>query len=217
MEETINPYWDVVRNIPGNPLDMKYCKTWSPDWSGHGRSRGELCRTYSWAIPDPESLAFLAQWVNEPVVEMGAGTGYWAWQLSQMGFDIVAYDQDPPHVSGKNHWHSPRNGAEGDLTNETRSTFFPVQEGTPESLKSHAERILFLCWPPYDDTMAFHCLENYAGNRIVYIGEGSGGCTADDAFHERLEQEWQEVASHRPVQWFGIHDYITVYLRKSDT
>ena len=215
--ETINPYWDIVQTIPSNPIDMEYGNAWSPNWIRHGVSRDELCRTYSWAIPSPFALSFVAKWVKLPVVEMGAGTGYWAWQLSQMGIDIIAYDQAPPDKTGTNHWHSPRNGSHGDLTGETRPTYFPVQEGTPESLKAHSERVLFLCWPPYDDTMAFECLENYQGNRLVYIGEGSGGCTADDAFHERLDREWEEVANHRPIQWFGIHDYITVYLRKSDT
>jgi hypothetical protein len=59
-------------------------------------------------------------------------------------------------------------------------------------------------------------LDHYIGNRIIHIGEHFG-CTADDEFFERLESGWDEVASHRPIQWFGMHDYITVYERKAIT
>lgn len=42
-----------------------------------------------------------------------------------------------------------------------------------------------------------------------------GGCTADDEFHDALEQEWEEVASHRLIQWEYIHDWVYVYERDS--
>ncbi len=61
--------------------------------------------------------------------------------------------------------------------------------------------------------MAFECLQAYQGKRLVYIGEQSGGCNATDEFFDRLEQEWEEVASHRIIQWSGLHDYIVVYER----
>lgn len=143
---------------------------------------------------------------------MGSGTGYWAWQLSQLGVDVLAYDAYPPALSTENYHHCPRN-ENRELTGEHGNSYFPVQTGTPEILAQHADRTLFLCWPPYDEPMAAECLQHYAGNRLVYIGEGDGGCTGDDAFHEMLEQEWEEVASHRLIQWEGIHDWATVYDR----
>lgn len=42
-------------------------------------------------------LLFLASLrLGYPVVEMGAGTGYWAALLQQRGVDVVALDRHPP-------------------------------------------------------------------------------------------------------------------------
>ena len=41
-----------------------------------------------------------------------------------------------------------------------------------------------------------------------------GGCTGDEDFHTLLDEEWTEIACHRPIQWWGIHDDITVFERK---
>ena len=48
--------------------------------------------------------------------------------------------------------------------------------------------------------MAARCLEHYTGQRLIYIGEGDGGCTADDQFHQMLEEHWEEVENHRGIQ-----------------
>jgi hypothetical protein len=50
----------------------------------------ELHRKYAWAIPDARALRIIKHFA--PVVEMGAGTGYWCSLLRESGVDIVAYD-----------------------------------------------------------------------------------------------------------------------------
>lgn len=55
----------------------------------------------------------------------------------------------------------------------------------------------------------------YEDGSSCYIGEGPGGCCGDDRLFELLDQQWAKVAEHRPVQWFGIHDYVTVYDRRA--
>ena len=222
VSRTDNPYWDSVRAIPGNNFDWKYDRVWSPDWTSTYesstfkplRDRHSLCGEYAWAIPDPDSLDFVAEWLNPQAIEIGAGVGYWAWQLSQLGVDIVAYDAQPPQLVGQNHWHSPRGGEMNELSGETRPVFFDVREGNHLIAAHHPDRTLFLCWPPYSNDMANKTLKAYKGKRFVYIGESAGGCTGDDWFFKRLERSWKEVAEHRPIQWWGVHDVITVYERE---
>ncbi len=61
--------------------------------------------------------------------------------------------------------------------------------------------------------MAHEALRQFPGDRLIYIGETEGDCCAGDAFFGRLARGWQVVTEHRPVQWWGIHDWITVYQR----
>ncbi|MDT5258964.1 MAG: hypothetical protein QOD10_4044 [Mycobacterium sp.] len=39
------------------------------------------------------------------------------------------------------------------------------------------------------------------------------GHTGDDELRRMLETDWTEVDSRRPVQWWGVHDRVTVYER----
>lgn len=214
---TDNPYWEIVKSLPGE--DWDFLGGWQPknfwvDQNGNAKmQREQLVRDYAWAIPDPMTLQFIVEHAQGHIIELGAGTGYWAYQLSQFHIDVVAFDVHPPHASGKNYYHCPRDSQAGELTGEVGKSYFDVQTGTPEILTQHADRTLFLCWPPYESSMATECLKHYQGNRLIYIGEGDGGCTADDEFHQMLENEWEEVASHRPIQWEGIHDWVYVHER----
>lgn len=212
--EINNPYWDIVKAIPGNDIDLKYDHVWRPDWTqNREHSRNELCGKYSWAIPDPDSLAFVAKHLAPKAIEIGAGTGYWASLLAQMGVDMLCYDLNPPQHSGENHYHSPHAGDYGRLLNVTREVFFDVQSGNHEMAASHPQRTLFLCWPPYSESMASNALKAYQGTKLVFIGECEGGCTGDDEFFALLAEQWHLIDNHTPVQWWGIHDEIEVYER----
>ena len=45
-------------------------------------------------FPDPSALEVLCS--LGPLIEIGAGTGYWAYRLRQLNTDILAFDQRPP-------------------------------------------------------------------------------------------------------------------------
>jgi hypothetical protein len=174
--------------------------------------RKDLCAKYCWAIPDPDTIDFLVQWAGQSVVEIGAGTGYFAWQLAQRGIPVHAYDIAPPHLCTNNDYHSPHN-EQHEFTGQTREVYHSVAVGSPEVLERHAESTLLLCWPPMGD-MATRCLQYYPGNRLLYIGEWDGGCTADEDFFALLAKEWREAASRDPVQWDGIHDVVYAFERE---
>lgn len=202
---TINPYWLVVRDLPGDEFFMGLYGVWSPE-AHHSQPellrRNDLVRDYCWTITDPATLAFVAEHAGPAVVDIGAGTGYWAYQLVQLGVDVVAYDLAPPASSG-NKWHS------------TGEQWFPVKVGGPKAARRHPDRTLLLSWPPYDEPMGADTLRAYRGSRVVYIGEGEGGCTGDDKFHDLLTDGWTQVAEHEPVQWSGLHDRVFVYDRNT--
>lgn len=178
---------------------------WQQDWIHRQSSpakyseRDRLTRHYAWAVPTDEAIAAIA--ALSPIIEIGAGTGYWAMLLAQAGADIVAYDFAPPG---------------GPFTNPYRHqhTWFDIQRGSWEVLEQYPDRALFLCWPPYDDSMAADCLDAYRGNNFAYIGESCGGCNGTDEFFELLHEQWQCEQKIFIPQWDGIHDYLSIYRRK---
>jgi len=193
-----NPFWEEVQHLfhGKDHFELAYEQM---------KERENFCRRFAWAIPDPESLVFVAKYLGPYAVEMGAGNGYWAWLLRQLGTHVEAYDKYPPDNPEEH---------KNDYFLFMERTWHPVREAGPEILRFHAHHSLFLCWPPFRDSMAFDCLQAYRGERLVYIGEEEEGCTANNKFFSLLYREWEEVANHAIAQWYGVHDCIQVFDRK---
>jgi hypothetical protein len=157
-------------------------------------------RRYAFGVPNRAALEAIARYA--PIVELGAGTGYWAYLLRNRGVDIVAYDLAPPGLVPNAYKFEPR-------------TWTAVRRGGIEVLKDQAaDRALFLCWPGYRDTFADEALAAFTGDVLIYVGEGPGGHTADDAFFDRLRRDWRPVEQVAIPQWSGAHDCLSIYDRR---
>lgn len=208
-----NPLWGIVRLLPGeqdflgrgfevNGYWIDYARDTMNRAHAAGLSREALCGRYTWSIPSPGDIAWLAKALDgRAVVEIGAGSGYWAWQLTQAGVPVAAYDPHPPGPQNKFNQHR---------------LYHPVMPGDHENAAQHPDRALMLCWPSYGAAFAKQALHHYRGDTVVYIGEGEGGCCADDRFHRILARDFDEAGcSPFHVNWYGIHCCLTVWRRKS--
>lgn len=165
-----------------------------PACNDYCQARSTLASKYAWAVPTDEALEVLAG--VAPILEIGAGTGYWASLLRERGVDILAYDTNPY----ENHWC---NGSWGD-----------VLIGGTEQAGLHPDRALFLCWPPYNTSMAGDALKLYTGSTLVLVGEAEGGCTGGDDLWDQLDADnWCEVKYLDLPNWPGIHDNLSVWHR----
>ncbi len=173
-----------------------YIEEWEA--RGHAEDRRKCIANYGFAVPNDEAIQKLVE--LSPIIEMGAGIGYWASLVAEAGGQIEAFDK----------WL----GVENSYSFKHREPWFPIQFGEPEMLKTHPAKTLFLCWPCYKKSFAHDCLKAFQGDTVVYIGEGMGGCTADDEFHQRLEEEWKEVGYVIIPRWERIHDVMTIHERK---
>lgn len=194
------PLADGVDNFPPvedpNPLLWLWERYESdPDMLTRFAARQYATRAYAWAVPDEEAIEEVA--ALGPILEVGAGRGYWARLISDAGGDVVATDAHPP-----------------------ADRFYPVEALDAEQAvrKYGARRTLMLVWPPYDDSMAVRALREYerqGGERVIYVGEGAGGCTGDDGLHAALGEQstWTVSRVIDIPQWEGLHDVLTVYER----
>ena len=80
------------------------------------------------------------------VLEIGCGSGYWAWLMTQQGVSVRAFDTFVPTFT----WHTVRYG------NELAAV-------------AHPDWTLLLCWPPYGSGMAFGALIRYRGRYVIYV------------------------------------------------
>jgi len=199
-KESMAPWWCHTPSLRKKNIlfqafievNAKYEQKTKGKLIGSPSIRKELFNTYSRAVPTEEALRAIVR--LSPLVEMGAGTGYWASLLNHLGADIIAYDR----IDSVNLWH----------TGPTR--FFDVKNGSPESLLNHSDRSLFLCWPPADSKMAVECLRNWKGRELAYVGDFNG-LTGDQEFYDVLRRDFVLTQTIEIPQWAGAEDYLTIW------
>jgi hypothetical protein len=159
-----------------------------------------LAQRYAYVFPSDSILAMLAG--LGPLVEIGAGTGYWAHRLRSIGVDIVAFDQAPLDGERTNRYH-PR----------TRP-WTHVELGDQTVLSGYADRGLFVCWPPLFSSLG-DCLAHYRGDTVAYIGDGGYRTARLD----RLREEFTKVAM-APVRaldpYPGVRPQLTIWRRRPE-
>ncbi len=116
-----------------------------------------LAQRYAYVFPSDSVLAMLAG--LGPLVEIGAGTGYWARRLRLMDVDIVAFDQAPLDGERVNRYHS------------RTEPWTDVEQGDQTVLSGYEDRGLLLCWPPLFSSLG-DCLTYYRGDTVACIGDG---------------------------------------------
>ena len=166
------------------------------NWMGALEERNQFVRKYAWAVPNMAAINEIAR--HGKVVEIGAGTGYWAYLLRQKLVSVVAYDKSP-YENGwcNNYWTE-------------------IEVGGPEEAGKHPDRTLLLCWPPYESPMAHEALRAHmdaGGQKLVYVGEGFGGCTGDYPFHELIDESFKLETTVYIPRWYGLNDTLSVYTR----
>lgn len=169
--------------------------------------RDEAIQRFSFAILDRATVDLLIP--HGPYLEVGCGTGYWAYELRKAGVRVVAVDPQPlsdTRMVPTRMWT--------DILPITAKDAIRLYK--PDIQYAKEPLTLLTVWPSSTGWPA-KALSDYrraGGQKVVYVGEGSGGCTGNDVFHEQLDEYWEEVECHTIPQWFDSNDYLTVYRRK---
>lgn len=149
--------------------------------SDNPKYRLQLAQRYSYVLPEPHLVDAVAR--QSPLVEVGAGTGYWSYLLWQRGADVIAYDHSPLGGERMNRYHF-------DLW-----PWFDVLESDAAVAARHPDRSLFVCWPPLYSSL-WNVLRYYMGDRVIDVGD-RGQRTArlaglEDAFD--MIERWDVTA-----------------------
>lgn len=155
-------------------------------WFG---KRQDLVEEYSWAVPTKDVIQYCAQF--DGLLEIGAGNGYWAHCIEEMGGDVLATDILP-----------------------AAETYTSVQEaGWSALLEEISASPVLMVWPPYDGGVAAG-VARQSPDHILYVGEPRGGCTAEDEFFDIVEEKYALVGKLDIPSYVGINDNFFHYARK---
>ena len=171
----------------------------SDTWESHFKARDGCIKVGMWAIVYDEWIKELALWIGDRTcLEIMAGAGWMAKALAAHGVDIIATDDYS--------WEKNHSGNH----NALRKYQYDVEElEASEAVKKYQDRDILICSWPYMDNEFTNACKNWQGKPIVYIGEGEGGCTANDEFFQGFEED-ESAPNIQLMCWSGIHDYIQI-------
>ena len=172
----------------------------------YAEMRYEFIKYQGFAIITMDWTKDLAEFIGDSkCLEVMAGSGALTKALKNHGVDIRATDNFSWGDKSDNLWH------------ENGGRYCEVEKlSAVEAIEKYNDvDYILMSWPPYDEPHGYDALmamRKYNPNaRLIYIGEGYGGCTADDAFHEAVE----EVDNHRfnvdIPHWRSIWDRVELY------
>ena len=160
--------------------------------------KGFIAR-WGFSIPCAEAIDLLYR--LGPVVELGAGSGYWTAMVRAAGGDMIATDL----ISEG----SPGYG----LTIGLNCDIVPL-DGVA-AVRAYPDRNLFCSWPTMGDDW---CSEAVAaiqpGRYFAMIGAERGGTSGTDTLFDVLAREFEHQASFEIPQFPGSHDVLALYRRK---
>lgn len=209
-----NPYWDIVYPFVSDRAGRRTVDGGQSDGSPRlAFAQMLLQAVYAYAIPSPDTLEWMSTFSGgRKVVDLGAGRGYWAAQMSRAGLDVEAYDFEPPDKAENVSF--PQAAGQADVWHRVGDLAEFEAGGADRS-----DQVLFLCWPPgWGSTMASEALASFekaGGRRVIFIGQPKGGMTGDDAFFDALSADWElESEDPRYVTWWNLMEVAQGWVRR---
>jgi hypothetical protein len=187
----LNPYLDFFRALPASfrrdpSVPPSTAALMAPDWQAYTAA---IARHFAWAVPTEQAIEVIRKH-SSGVVEVGAGSGYWAWLMREAGLDVAAFDTDPPPF-----------------------TWGEINRGDERAARDHPEKALLLCWPPWATGMASRALNAYGGEHVVYVGEWMG-YNAEPNFFASLQWFFECIDTVEIPQWYMRDDRLMVFRRR---
>lgn len=205
VEERIKQIVDTYLEIIQGKIPESYPKFMVNEFDIIG-FRGVFIKEIGFSLVSTSWIKPLAKWIgNRKVLEVMSGCGSLSYALKQEGVEIIATD----NFSWK---------GDGNSWNKDKKYWSNIENiDCVKAVKKYSKDvdIIIMSWPYMDDNAYKVLLEMRKQNPdcvLIYIGEGYGGCTADDQFHEaiyekEIDDESFDEAINNYQQWFGIHDF----------
>ena len=155
---------------------------------------------WGFSVPSRKAVLSIARFADDRMIlDIGCGRGTWSALLALAGCRVESYDSfDDGYVREEDCLVRASVGDGSDIV----------------ASRSEENDVLLLSWPPHWNDLAEDSLRAFRGNRLVYIGERWGGCTATDEFFNLVDEDW-ELAGTVPLRNFApIQEGVFLYRRQ---
>lgn len=155
---------------------------------------------WGFSVPSRKAVLSIARFAGDrTILDIGCGRGTWSALLALAGCRVESYDSFD----------------DGYIREEDCLVHASVGDGCDIlASRSRESDVLLLSWPPYWNDLADSSLQSFKGNRLVYIGEEWGGCTATDEFFNLLDKDWKLSRTVKLNNFSPIQESVFMYRRQ---
>lgn len=166
------------------------------DWAGGIQQRQQVISRIGFGIPCHEAIAAC---VGTPLIEAGAGSGFWSALIAHYGGDVIACDTG--QGAGRGTFKIGR--------------YFDVQQMSAEDMiQQNPDRDLLMVWPTLNGEWATAAARMLTpGRRLYLVSEGLGGCVGAASLFRLLETGFEFDRRIDIPRWPYMHDEMTVHVR----
>lgn len=191
------------------------------------------CHLYAYATPTPNAIDSLVKCM--PLVEVGAGTGYWTMmienrlreiqetdvgnklRLPAFPFPLLiqGFDKDPTGTRS-NSYHGQSRAWTSTISQGNALDSITTANRRLNTKGAHTQLSLFLCYPPPDSDMALQSLRQYIsmdGHTVCYVGEYRGD-TGTKSFEKLLESAYSCLQEISLPNWGDTAYNLTIWKKK---
>ena len=208
LEKEAENFLEMIKNkeLPED-LSDDFLNPYSFNWYTYGY-REEAIRHMGFALITKRFARNLANYINgEKCLEIMAGKGTLSKALLDEGVDIKVTD----NFSWKHRLNMD-------------DTWTQVENiDCLDAIRKYGKDVSYIIcsWIPYEDSIGYEALklmnEVNPNCKMIVIGEGKGGCTADDKFFDHcdyVDLGKDGYSCEAPIEgfksWDGIHDYVSI-------
>ena len=175
----------------------------APTWDGkryigHEDQRHTYNKKFGYAIINQPIIDLLKE--LQPLLEVGAGIGYWASELLAQHVDVI-----------------PTNYGEHWLWKET-TPWTTVEELEAEAaVLKYPQRNLLMCWPDFIHMWPIGAIRAFKGKHMAIVGENqSESCTSYPDISRELAKRYRLTQKVQIPQFRSINDDLEVWTRIQD-
>lgn len=198
MDEAVRtgrlPTFDEIQSSIARGL---YDIRWAWSYRGYGEPlRGRYARRYGYGIPCLELIDALRPLA--PLLEVGAGNGFWTYWLRRAGCDVLAVDAGLPDPYTGHRWIDDLRTSDG-----------------AKAVVGEPERNVLMVWPRYDSLWPTHVVHALRADRaLCYVGEGPFGAAAHPSMFGALQARGFQLQQLLPApNWPMSSGYLAIYAR----
>ena len=206
---------DVFEILPNLPVEQYRTGEYAKHINSFNNymTRAQFTRNHAWSIYTKESMDAIADVVktyfpHNKCIDVAGGMGLLTKLLRDRGLDVTLNDISATgEGEGHKYWYIRAN------------QFAPVDIVSSAAEVDYDDyNVAFMSWPCCDANWDHFVLDKLKpGTLLIYLGEGSGGCTGSGLFHERLRKYFHELDTlsedieEHHVRFYSMHDRWHVY------